>query len=103
MMNKVSNKQVLFSRLLKNSKMIKSFGVSKLGVFGSFITGNLKNESDVDLLVEFYPEHKSYDNYINLSYYLEGLLGRKVELVTPQSLSKYIGPNILSQTEYVAI
>jgi len=83
--------------------MIKSFGVSKLGVFGSFITGNLKNESDVDLLVEFYPEHKSYDNYINLSYYLEGLLGRKVELVTPQSLSKYIGPKILSQTEYVAI
>jgi len=102
-MNKVSNKQVLFSRLLKNSKMIKSFGVSKLGVFGSFITGNLKNESDVDLLVEFYPEHKSYDNYINLSYYLEGLLGRKVELVTPQSLSKYIGPHILKQTEYVAI
>jgi len=83
--------------------MIKSFGVSKLGVFGSFITGNLKNESDVDLLVEFYPEHKSYDNYINLSYYLEGLLGRKVELVTPQSLSKYIGPHILKQTEYVAI
>ena len=103
MINKVSNKQVLFSTLKTNSEMIKSFGVSKLGVFGSFITGNLKNESDVDLIVEFYPDQKSYDNYIDLSYYLEGLLGRKVELVTPQSLSKYIGPYILNQTEYVAI
>jgi len=103
MINKVSNKQVLFSTLLSNSKMVKSFGISKLGVFGSFITGNLKNESDVDLLVEFYPEQKNYDNYIDLSYYLEELLARKVELVTPQSLSKYFGPHILSQTKYVAI
>jgi len=103
MINKVSNKQVLFSTLLSNSEVIKSFGVAKLGVFGSFITGKQKNESDVDFLVEFYPNQKSYDNYIDLSYYLEGLLGRKVELVTPQSLSKYIGPHILNQTEYVAI
>ncbi|MDN3586221.1 nucleotidyltransferase family protein [Pedobacter aquatilis] len=103
MTNMVSNKQALFSTLLVNRKMIKSFGVSKLGVFGSFITGNLKTNSDVDFLVEFLPEEKSYDNYLNLSYYLEGLLGRKVELVTPQSLSKHIGPYILNQTEYVAI
>ncbi|GAA3956088.1 nucleotidyltransferase family protein [Pedobacter ginsengiterrae] len=103
MINKVSNKQVLFSTLLSNSKTIKSFSVAKLGVFGSLITGNQKDESDVDFLVEFYPNQKSYDNYIDLSYYLEGLLGRKVELVTPQSLSKYIGPHILNQTEYVAI
>ncbi|WP_231490228.1 nucleotidyltransferase family protein [Pedobacter sp. Leaf170] len=103
MTNMVSNKQALFSTLLINRKMIKSFGVSKLGVFGSFVTGNLKTTSDVDFLVEFLPEEKSYDNYMNLSYYLEGLLGRRVELVTPQSLSKHIGPYILNQTEYVTI
>jgi len=103
MTNKVSNKQALFSTLLLNRQMIKSFGVSKLGVFGSFITGNLKNSSDIDFLVEFYPEQKSYDNYIDLSYFLEEILGRRVELVTPQSLSKHIGPHILNQTEYVAI
>lgn len=100
----VSNKQALFfDTLLINRKMIKSFGVSKLGVLGSFITENLKTSSDVDFLVEFLPEEKSYDNYMNLSYYLEGLLGRRVEVVTSQSLSKHIGPHILKQTECVAI
>jgi len=83
--------------------VIKSFGVSKLGVFGSFITENLKTNSDIDFLVEFFPEEKSYDNYMNRSYSLEGLLGRRVELVTPQSLSKDLGSYILNQTKYVAI
>lgn len=60
-------------------------------------------ESDVDFLIEFLPEKKNYDNFINLSFYLEELLGRKVEIVTPQSLSKYIGPHILRNAEYVAL
>jgi predicted nucleotidyltransferase len=55
----------------------------------------------VDLLVEFAPGEKTYDNFMELSFYLEDLLGRKVELVTPQSLSKHIGPHILKQVEHV--
>lgn len=99
----VQNKTLLLSALAVNRDKIKSFGVLKLGVFGSFITNNVKSNSDVDLLVEFDPAKKNYDNFIELSFYLEELLGRKVELVTPQALSKYIGPHILKQAEYVAI
>jgi len=99
----VQNKQMLLSALLTNKQKIRSYGVSKLSVFGSFLTGKLKKESDVDFLVEFDPEQKNYDNFMELSFYLEDLLGRKVELVTPQSLSKYIGPHILQQAENVAI
>ena len=91
------------SELVANKQAIHAFGVSKLSIFGSFASGKSKEDSDVDFLVEFDPALKNYDNFIGLSFYLEYLLGRKVELVTPQSLSKYIGPYILNQAEDVAI
>lgn len=99
----IQNKSMLLSALIENKQKIRSFGVSRLGIFGSFITGKLNHDSDVDLLVEFDPQQKSYDNFMDLSFYLEDLLGRKIELVTPQGLSKHIGPHILKQAEYVAI
>jgi hypothetical protein len=99
----VQNKSLLLRSLLDNRQRIRSFGVIKLGLFGSFATNTFKSDSDVDLLVEFDPAKKNYDNFMDLSFYLEDLLGRKVELVTPLSLNKYIGPHILKQAEYVAI
>jgi len=98
----VQNKASLFSRLQANGEKLKSFGVSNMSVFGSFTTGKLHTDSDVDLLVEFDPLKKNYDNFMDLSFFLEDLLGRKVEVVTPQSLSKFIGPHILSQAENVS-
>lgn len=99
----VNTKAILFNQLQMHADKIKSFGVSKLGVFGSFSTGKITASSDVDLLVEFEPSKKSFDNFIDLSFYLEELLSRKVEIVTPQSLSKHIGLYILKQTQYVSI
>lgn len=99
----VENKQTLISLLKANGQKLKSYGVSSLSIFGSFITGKYNADSDVDLLVDFDPNQKSYDNFMDLSFFLEDLLGRRVEIVTPQSLSKYIGPYILKEAEYVAI
>ncbi|MBG6233795.1 putative nucleotidyltransferase [Pedobacter sp. CAN_A7] len=101
MQKPVQNKQSLLVLLKANGKKLKSFGVLNLSLFGSFITGRFHADSDVDLLVEFDPQQKSYDNFIELSFFLEDLLGRKVEIITPQSLSKHIGPYILSQAEHV--
>ncbi|MEJ2902324.1 nucleotidyltransferase family protein [Pedobacter panaciterrae] len=103
MQTAVQNKRTLISLLKANSQKLKSYGVSSLSIFGSFISGKLDVDSDVDLLVDFDPSQKSYDNFMDLSFFLEDLLGRKVELVTPQSLSKYIGSHILKQAEHVAI
>jgi hypothetical protein len=57
----------------------------------------------VDFLVDFKEGKKTYKNFIALAYFQEDLCGRKIELVTPQGLSKYIGPKILKSTEYVAL
>ena len=61
------------------------------------------DKSDIDLIVEFEKEKKTYNNFINLTYFLEDLFKRKVELITPESISKYIKPHILKTTEYVSI
>lgn len=98
----VQNKQTLLSLLKANGQKLRSFGVLNLSLFGSFAKERSNADSDVDLLVEFDPKQKSYDNFIDLSFFLEDILGRKVEIVTPQSLSKYIGPHILNQAENVS-
>ena len=102
MQTAVQNKRTLISLLKANRQKLRSYGVSSLSIFGSFITGKFTETSDVDLLVDFDANQKSYDNFMDLSFFLEDLLGRKVEVVTPQSLSKYLGPHILKQAERVA-
>ena len=101
---KVFDKASLIKQLSTHGQEIKSFGVEKLRVFGSFAKNiDIHDESDVDLLVDFNPDKKTFDNFIELSYFLESLLGRKIELVTPQSLSKYIGAHILKEAEGVSL
>ena len=96
----VSNKDRVLKLIGENRSAIKSLGVRKLGLFGSFARDEQNDQSDVDLIVEFEPHKKSFDNFVQLAYLLEDLLGRRVELVTPESLSPYIGPRILKEVEY---
>ena len=100
----INTKNALLGTIFQNRETIKSFGVKELGLFGSFATGKGINEtSDIDFLVEFEPGKKNFDNFMNLSFFLEEISGRKIELVTPQSLSKYLGPHILKQVEHVSL
>ena len=97
----VKNKEKIISIIKSHRNDIESFGVRKLGLFGSFIREEQDPESDIDFLVEFYPERKNYDNFIHLSFLLETLLEHRIELVTSESLSPYIKPNIMKEVEYV--
>ena len=98
---KVETKQDVIKLLKTHQYELKKFGVSRLGLFGSFARNTAKNESDVDVLVIFEASQKTFDNFMNLSFFLEDLLERKVDLVTIDSLSPYIGENILREVEYV--
>jgi len=68
------------------------FSVRRIGIFGSFARGEQKDSSDVDILVEF--EKPSFKNFMNLSFYLEDLLEREVDLVTLKGLHPRIRPYV---------
>ncbi len=97
----ILQKQELISQLVKNQAQLELFGIKKLGLFGSFVRNEQRADSDIDLLVEFVPGQKNFDNFMQLSFFLEDLFNRQVELVTPESLSPYIGPTIMNTVEYV--
>jgi len=99
----VSTKAEVLEVLDKNKTKLKAFGVRQFSLFGSFLHDQVTAESDVDLLVEFEPDKKTFTNFSNLVFFLEELLGRRVEVVTKESLSPYIGPYILREVEHVTI
>lgn len=99
----INHKRDLFALLAKHQGRLKQFGVKRWGVFGSFASGLQNPRSDVDILVEFEEGKKSFDNFMHLAFFLEEQVGRRVELVTPESLSPHIGPHILREVEYASI
>jgi len=100
---RVANKQQIIALLKENSDKLERFGVNRIGVFGSFVAGEQNEDSDVDLLVEFTKGQKNFRNFIGTATFTEDLLGRKVDLLTAQSLSPYIAPLIEKEIEYVQI
>ncbi|MGB3291354.1 MAG: nucleotidyltransferase family protein [Phormidesmis sp.] len=99
----MQTKAQVLSMLHAHRQNLKSFGVERYGIFGSFgRDSDVHHLSDVDILVSFEPEKKTFDNFMHLGFFLEDLLGRTVDLVTTESLSPHIGPHILSEVAYVS-
>jgi len=98
----IEPKDEVLSLLAENRDEIKTLGVKQLGLFGSFLHGKPHQKSDIDFLVEFEPGKKTFDNFMHLSFLLENIFRRRVELVTQESLSPYIGPHILKEVLYVS-
>jgi predicted nucleotidyltransferase len=79
--------------LKSHAKEIKAcFGVKRIGLFGSFARGEQKETSDIDILVEF--EKPTFKNFMGLSFYLEDLFGRDVDLVTVKGLHPRVRPYV---------
>lgn len=99
----IQTKESVVSLIQEHKDRIKTLGVKKLGLFGSFVRGEQRAESDIDVLVEFEQGKKTFDNFMQLSFLLEDLLNRRVELVTPESVSPYIRSYIVKEVEYVTL
>jgi predicted nucleotidyltransferase len=98
----VLTKDQIINILNDNRDRLRILGIRRLGLFGSFVRGEQQPNSDLDILVEFEQGWKTFDNFIKLSFLLEDIFQRRVEVVTPESLSPYIKPHILSEVEYVS-
>lgn len=77
---------------------IKSFGVRRLGLFGSTVRGEATESSDLDFLVDL--EIKTFDNYMDLKFFLEELFDCKVDLVMVSALKPRLREPILKETIY---
>lgn len=77
----------------------RRFSVRQLGLFGSHLRQQARSDSDVDILVDF--ETPTFDNYMDLKFYLETLLGRDVDLVMTESVKPRLKPLILAEVQLV--
>ena len=90
--------EVVLQQLEENRDKIRSFGVKRLGLFGSCARGEATQSSDLDFVVEL--EKKSFDAYMNLKDFLEELFGCKVDLVMKDAIKPRLREPILRETIY---
>jgi predicted nucleotidyltransferase len=81
-------------------ELVEKYGVSEIGIFGSVVRGEAREDSDVDVLVEF-SRPTGFVAFMDLLYYLEDLFGVKVDLVTRNALKSRIGKRIMNEVMYV--
>jgi len=79
-------------------ELYKSYSVKEIGIFGSFVSGEANNESDIDIIVEF--EKPIGWKFFTLEIFLEKQFGRKIDLVTKNALKDEIKESILNQVNY---
>lgn len=93
------HKQKILKALEDNRNELRSrFSVKKMGLFGSFARNGQGKASDIDLLVEF--EKPSFDNYMDLKFFLENLLKSRVDLVMADSIKPRLKPYIEQEVIY---
>jgi predicted nucleotidyltransferase len=88
----------------KIAEFCKRNHIRKLSLFGSALRGDFRPGSDIDVLVEFETGHVPGLNFFTMEIELSQLLGQKVDLNTPQFLSRYFRDQALAESEalYVA-
>jgi len=87
-------RQEVLERIRSERERIRKLGVRRMGLFGSFARDEATGASDVDLLVEFEPGAKTFRRFMATVALLEEVLGREVEMVTPEGLSPYLRDEI---------
>lgn len=101
MQTKALSRDDAINRLTAAESEIRGLGVERLAIFGSVVRGEARPDSDVDILVQFSPGAKTFDRFMALSELLEERLQRRVEVVTTEALSPFLGPRILAEAEDV--
>ncbi len=77
--------------------VLKKYDLIKAGVFGSIVRGELKKDSDVDILVEIGKDDLSLLDFVGIKLELEDALGRKVDLVEYDTIKPLLKERILAE------
>jgi predicted nucleotidyltransferase len=99
-MASVLSREEALRRINSNADRIRAFGVKRVALFGSLARNEGTGGSDVDVLVEFEKGMKSFDNYMDLKFFLENVLGRNVDLVVKEAIKPALKRSILDGAVY---
>ncbi|ABB13738.1 nucleotidyltransferase family protein [Carboxydothermus hydrogenoformans] len=92
----MEDKNFILNKLLENKNLLKTYNVSKIGLFGSFVRNEASQTSDIDLLIDF-DEPVTIFQFVELKNALEELFKRKVDLGTFDAIKPVIMENILRE------
>jgi len=96
----MKTKKEIIKTIEENKNKIKNFGVKKIGLFGSYLKNKQTKKSDIDFIVEF--NIPSFDNYADLLILLEKIFGKKIDLITFESLRPELN-YIKNEVEYARV
>jgi len=97
----MTSKEYILSEIKQQKRELHNLGIVKIGLFGSYVREEQSEKSDIDILIEFEPEKENFDNYMSVYDILENMFrNEKIEIVTKNGLSPYIGPQILKEVIY---
>ena len=97
------NISIAIERLRPSLERFRELGVTRLAIFGSVVTGSAGDDSDIDLLVRFEKQRKTFDNFMEVRFLLESIFtGMRVDLVLEEAIKPAIRDRILSEATDVA-
>ncbi|WP_207503568.1 nucleotidyltransferase family protein [Telluribacter humicola] len=98
----MTTKDYILETIKLHKPELERLGVKQVGLFGSYVRNEQSPSSDIDLLLDFEPGQEKFDNYMQVCDLFEELFQyQKVDVVTKNGLSPYIGPRILKEVVYV--
>lgn len=92
MEKKMLTREEIIEKLKENREILKKYGVKKIGIFGSYVRGEQKRDSDIDLVVEFdlsmFDKNFKglFDAFMEVSFCIEMLFDKKIDILTPDSI-----------------
>jgi len=97
------DKAQILTHLQHQFPKLREFGVTRIGLFGSVVHGQDEPGSDIDILVHFDRGKKTFDNYMELKFFLEEMFdNRSIDLVIDESLKPSLRQYILESVEYAS-
>ncbi len=98
----MTTKDFIISTIKTHKSELSQFGIKDIGLFGSYAREEQSAKSNIDILIDFEPDKENFDNYMAVYDYFEELFkNEKIDIVTKNGLSPYIGPSILNEVLYV--
>lgn len=75
------DKEYILEKLRENKEYFDKYEVVKIGLFGSYLSGEATEESDIDILIKMKETENNYFNYCYVLYFLEELFNKKIDLI----------------------